>query len=78
MSSHQNPDFEINKRGFTVYVKNNDIEYAIKQLKKLLMNEGMHKDMKKKEFYEKPSQKRRREKAEARRRLLKKKKEMNI
>ncbi|MFA5488450.1 MAG: 30S ribosomal protein S21 [Candidimonas sp.] len=53
-------------------VKNNNIDGALKALKKRLMNDGFYKDIKRIESYEKPSEKRRREKAEARRRHLKK------
>jgi len=59
---------EAGKGGLSVRVDNNNIEKAIKILKKKVMNDGILKDLKKHQFYEKPSEKRRREKAEARRR----------
>lgn len=51
--------------GLVVIVKNNDVEKAIKILKKKVNDEGILKDLRKKEYYEKPSVKKRRRKAEA-------------
>ncbi len=59
------------KGGLSVRVDNNNIEKAIRIFKKKIMNDGLLKEIKKRQFYEKPSEKRRREKAEARRRHLK-------
>lgn len=41
--------------GLVVVVKNNDVEKAIRILKKKVNDEGILKDLRKKEFYEKPS-----------------------
>ena len=46
-----------------------DIEYAIRQLKKKLMLDGIKKELKRREYYEKPSEKKRRKQAEAKRKL---------
>jgi len=62
---------EIKKSGLYVEVRGNDVTRALRRLKKLLNAEGMIKDMRKKEFYEKPSAIRKREKAQARKRHLK-------
>jgi len=62
---------EHDKRGLYVEVRNNDVTRAIRKLKKIMNNEGMVKDMRKNEYYEKPSAKRKREKAQARKRWLK-------
>ena len=63
---------DINDRsGLYVEVRNNDVTRAIRKLKKLMNNEGMIKDMRKNEYYEKPSAKKRREKQQARKRWLK-------
>ena len=59
------------RRGLYVEVRNNDVSKALRRLKKLMNQEGMVKDMRKKEFYEKPSAVRKREKAQARKRWLK-------
>jgi small subunit ribosomal protein S21 len=48
-----------------------DIEYAIRQLKKKLQLDGIKKELKRREYYEKPSEKKRRKKAEANRKLRK-------
>ena len=48
-----------------------DIEYAIRQLKKKLQMDGIKKELKRREYYEKPSVKRRRKQAEAKRKLRK-------
>lgn len=48
-----------------------DIEIAIRQLKKKLQLDGVKKELKRREFYEKPSAKRRRKSAEAKRKMRK-------
>ncbi len=59
------------RRGLYVEVRNNDVNRALRRLKKLMNTEGMVKDMRKKEFFEKPSIVKKREKAQARKRWLK-------
>ena len=59
------------RHGLYVEVRNNDVTRALRKLKKLMNSEGMIKDMRKNEFYEKPSAVKRREKAQARKRWLK-------
>ena len=59
------------KHGLYVEVRNNDVTRAIRKLKKLMNTEGMIKDMRKNEYFEKPSAKKRREKQQARKRWLK-------
>ena len=58
----------------TVVVKNNNVEKAIRQLKKKLMREGVVKELKKRQYYEKPSEKKLRLKKENIKRVLKNKK----
>ncbi len=48
-----------------------DIEYAIRQLKKKLQMDGIKRELKRREFYEKPSEKKRRKQAEAKRKMRK-------
>ena len=48
-----------------------DLEYAIRQLKKKLQIDGIKRELKRREYYEKPSVKKRRKEAEARRKLRK-------
>lgn len=58
-------------RGLYVEVRNNDVGRAMRKLKKMMNNEGIIKDMRAKEYYEKPSLKKKKEKAAARKRWLK-------
>ena len=72
MRSFKKMSSDINdRRGLYVEVRNNDVTRALRKLKKLMNNEGMIKDMRKNEYYEKPSEKKRKEKAQARKRWLK-------
>jgi small subunit ribosomal protein S21 len=54
-----------------VMVRDNNVEQAIKILKKKMQREGMFREMKRRNAYEKPSEKRAREKGEAIRRARK-------
>lgn len=58
-------------RGMYVEVRNNDVGRALRKLKKMMNNDGLLKDMRKHDFYEKPSLKRKKAKAAARKRWLK-------
>lgn len=55
-----------------VVVENNQIERAIKELKKKLTKEGFFSEIKKRRFYEKPSMQRKRKQAKAAKRRKKK------
>lgn len=59
------------KEGLTVKVDRMNFDKALRIFKKKIMNDGILKELKRHQAYEKPSEKRRREKAEARRRHLK-------
>lgn len=54
-----------------VLVRDNNVDQALRVLKKKLQREGVFREMKMRDHYEKPSQKRAREKAEAVRRVRK-------
>jgi small subunit ribosomal protein S21 len=54
-----------------VFVRDNDIDQALRVLKKKMQREGVFREMKRRKFYEKPSEKSNREKAEAIRRARK-------
>jgi small subunit ribosomal protein S21 len=54
-----------------VIVRENNADQALKVLKKKMQREGIFREMKLRNFYEKPSEKRAREKAEALRRARK-------
>jgi len=61
-----------------VQVRDNNVDQALRALKKKMQREGIFREMKLRRHYEKPSQKRARERAEAVRRyrkLLRKRKE---
>jgi small subunit ribosomal protein S21 len=55
-------------RGLEVQVVDNDVEKALRQLKKKLNDEGLFKTLRLKRSYEKPSEYRRRKERESRRR----------
>ena len=62
-------------RGLYVKVKNNDVNKAMRKLKKMITAEGLMQELRAREFYEPPSVKRKREKAQARKRWLRKQSE---
>tara|TARA_Y100000389_G_scaffold148653_1_gene147818 strand:- start:1164 stop:1415 length:252 start_codon:yes stop_codon:yes gene_type:complete len=63
----QEPD-----RGLVVTVINNDVNRALRKLKKKVNNDGLLKELRERQYYEKPSAKRKKAKAAARKRWLKK------
>jgi len=54
-----------------VFVRDNDINAALRVLKKKMQREGLFREMKRRRSYEKPSERKVREKAEAVRRYRK-------
>ncbi len=54
-----------------VTVRDNNVDQALKVLKKKMQREGLFREMRQRKFYEKPSEKRVRQKAEAIRRARK-------
>jgi len=54
-----------------IYVRDNNVDQALKALKKKMQREGTFREMKRRNYYEKPSEKRVRQKAEALRRARK-------
>jgi small subunit ribosomal protein S21 len=54
-----------------IVVRDNNVEQALRALKKKMQREGTFREMKRRKFYEKPSEKRARQKAEAVRRARK-------
>ena len=54
-----------------ISVRDNNVEQALRALKKKMQREGTFREMKQRKFYEKPSEKRARQKAEAIRRARK-------
>jgi small subunit ribosomal protein S21 len=62
--------------GLSVVVKNNDVNKALRKLKKKIQNEGLFQDLRKRECFEKPSILKKRSKAMAVKRWQKKAKEL--
>ena len=54
-----------------VLVRDNNIDQALKVLKKKMQREGVFREIKQRRFYEKPSERKTREKGEAKRRARK-------
>jgi small subunit ribosomal protein S21 len=54
-----------------ITVRDNNVDHALRILKKKMQREGVFREMKQRRFYEKPSEKRVREKQEAVRRARK-------
>ncbi len=55
----------------SVHVRDNNVEQALRALKKKMQREGLFREMKLRRDYEKPSEKRKREKSESVRRWRK-------
>ena len=66
------PNEETSTRGMYVEVRNNDVARAMRKLKKMMNNEGIFRELREREYFEKPSIKKKKEKAAARKRHLKK------
>jgi small subunit ribosomal protein S21 len=56
------------ERALKVFVRENNIDQALRVLKKKLQREGLFRELKRRKAYEKPSERRAREKGEAIRR----------
>ena len=65
MSNHQKG------RGMSVEVRNNDVNRAMRKLKKMMSNENILREVREREAFEKPSLKRKKAKAAARSRWKK-------
>jgi small subunit ribosomal protein S21 len=55
----------------TIKVYNNELEQALKVLKRQLLKEGLFKELKRRSSYEKPSERKKRKNAEATKRIRK-------
>lgn len=64
MSKHRKGPFE-GKRGISVEVRNENVEGAIRLLTRKLKQEGLLRELRVRQFYEKPSAKRRKAESEA-------------
>ena len=54
-----------------VFVRDNNVDQALRVLKKKMQREGLFRELKRRRFYEKPSEQAVREKGEAKRRIRK-------
>tara|TARA_Y100001937_G_C7079774_1_gene312361 strand:- start:817 stop:1050 length:234 start_codon:yes stop_codon:yes gene_type:complete len=66
------------KQGLYVTVRNNDVARAARKLKRLMQDEGMILEMRKRKYYVKPSEKRAKAKAAGRARWLKKQSQLAL
>jgi len=64
--------FENSLKGSTVYVKNDNVEQAMRKFKKKIQDSGLLLDMRGREHYEKPTWERKRKAAAAKNRWKKK------
>jgi small subunit ribosomal protein S21 len=55
----------------SIRVYDNDVEKALRALKRQLQKEGLFKEIKSRKFYEKPSERKKRKQREARKKRLK-------
>lgn len=60
------------KRGMTVIVKDNKVDAALRKMKRLMLQEGLTKEMRNNTYYESPSEARVKREAQARSRWKKK------
>jgi small subunit ribosomal protein S21 len=61
----------LRRRVLQVFVRDNNVDQALRALKKKMQREGIFREMKRRKAYEKPSERKTREKAEAVRRARK-------
>jgi small subunit ribosomal protein S21 len=69
-------DYELRQRGLFVEVHNNDLNKALRKLKKLTQSEGLLQELRARERFESPSVKKNKQKARAKKRWQKKLKEL--
>ena len=66
----------VKQRGFYVEVHNNDVNKALRKLKKMVQQDGIFQTLRERERFEQPSMKRKKAKARAQKRWQKKLKEL--
>lgn len=71
-----NYEFELKQKGLRVEVHNNDVNKALRKLKKLVQAEGLFQTLRDREHFEKPSMARKKAKARAVKRWQKKRREL--
>jgi small subunit ribosomal protein S21 len=65
-------EYETRLKGSTVYVRNDNVEQALRKFKKKIQDSGLLQEVKDREWYEKPTVERKRKKAAAKNRWKKK------
>ena len=65
-------------KGSTVYVRNDNVEQAMRKFKKKMQDSGLLQELRDREFYEKPTSLRKRKAAAARSRWMKKLRESEL
>jgi small subunit ribosomal protein S21 len=65
-------EYESALKGSTVYVRNDNVEQALRKFKKKIQDSGLLQEVKDREWYEKPTVERKRKKAAAKNRWKKK------
>lgn len=71
LARHNNKQEQVVK-GLSVEVRNGDFNYALRKFKKKVQEDGILQEVRRREFYEKPSETRKKAKAAGRARWLKK------
>src|ERR1700680_2893091 len=69
--AERNSDSNTIGKHLQVFVRDNNVEQALRVLKKKMQREGVFREMRRRKAYEKPSERKTREKAEAIRRVRK-------
>lgn len=67
---------DLKQKGLYVEVHNNDVNKAMRKLKKIIQSEGVFQTLRDREYYEKPSMQRKKAKARAVKRWHKKLREL--
>lgn len=67
---------DLKQKGLYVEVHNNDVNKAMRKLKKIIQAEGVFQTLREREFFEKPSMQRKKAKARAVKRWHKKQREL--
>ena len=74
---HSKGNTDHNKRGLSVEVRNNDVNFALRKFKKKIQEDGILQELRQREFYEKPSEVRKKAKKAGIARWKKKVAQMN-
>ena len=76
MGANKHQNINDSGKGMYVEVRNNDLNRAMRKIKKLVNQEGIIKEIRDRQYFVTPSEKRRKAKAQGRKRWLKKQAKM--